>query len=167
MKRAKDEAELAARIIEKGTQPAHVGIRESTGVSGAPGPHAPPERRLRPRYAVGLRITLVGDHNFYLGLSENLSEGGLFVHTQNALPIGTTIRLEFTLPMADDVHTVVGEVRWVRLANAVREDHNNYGAGATAAPQPGMGVQFRELSDATAAAIKKFITIRDPEFYAE
>jgi uncharacterized protein (TIGR02266 family) len=167
MTRAKDEADAAARVIERTTGAAHVAIRESTGQSKAPGPSGGPERRVKPRYAIALQVTLVGGHNFYLGLSENLSEGGLFVQTQNPLAIGTTIRVEFTLPTSGDTFTVVGEVRWVRLPDAVREDHNNYGAADAEAGTPGIGIRFTEMTPETSAAITKFISIRNPEFYTE
>ncbi len=165
MARTKDEADVAERVIDRTTRSAHVTIKESTGTSGAPGA----ERRVKTRFAASLKVTLVGEHNFYVGLSENLSEGGIFVQTQNALPIGTTIRVDFTLPTSGDAFSIVGQVRWVRLPDAVREEHNNYGGGAASgdARKAGMGIQFLAMTPETSSAITKFITIRNPEFYTE
>jgi uncharacterized protein (TIGR02266 family) len=167
MVKSKDEAEVAARVIDRSTGAAQVSIRESTHQSGAPGPSAEADRRRKPRYAVTLSVTLLGDHNFYTGLTENLSEGGLFVHTQSTLPIGTVIRVEFTLPTSSEKLSLVGEVRWTRSPNAVREEHNNYGSVNADAVKPGMGVQFKELTPETVRVITKFISIRNPDFYAE
>ena len=112
-------------------------------------------------------VTLLGDHNFYTGLTENLSEGGLFVHTQSTLPIGTVLRVEFTLPTSSEKLSMVGEVRWIRSPDAVREAHNNYGSAGAGGLKPGMGIQFKELAPESVKAITKFISIRNPDFYAD
>jgi uncharacterized protein (TIGR02266 family) len=156
MIRTKDEAEVTARVVDRTTATAQVLVREAAA-----------ERRGQPRYDVTIKVTLLGDHNFYMGLTENISEGGLFVQTQRLLPMGTTLRMEFSLPTSSEAISAVGEVRWVRSANAVREEHNNFGSGGEDAFKPGMGIQFKELSPETAAAIAEFIQIRKPDFYAE
>lgn len=167
MIKSKDEADVAARVIDRTTESAQVSIRYSTINPAASEPGVERDRRAKPRYGVSLSVTLFGDHNFYIGLSENLSEGGLFVQTQTTLPIGTTIQIEFTLPGSSAAFSVVGEVRWIRSANAVREDYNNFGSGGDEASKPGLGIQFKELTPETAAAITKFIRLRDPDFYTE
>jgi uncharacterized protein (TIGR02266 family) len=164
MVRTHDEAEVAAHVINRTTAAAQVLVEESADAAANAD-----DRRARPRYAVTMSVTLVGDHNFYMGLTENLSEGGLFVQTQRTLPIGTILRVEFTLPTSSTPVSVVGEVRWVRSANAVRKDHDNFGSGGGGdLPfKPGMGIQFSDLSAETERAIAKFITIRNPDFYTD
>jgi uncharacterized protein (TIGR02266 family) len=158
MMRTKDEVEFSARVVDRSTATADVAMREI----------APSEadRRDKPRFAVSIGVTLLGDHNFYMGLTENISEGGIFVQTQRTVPIGTRISVEFSLPTSRDTIRVVGEVRWGRSPNAVRAEHDNFGSGGEEV-KAGIGIQFTEMSDDAAKAIAKFITIRRPDFYAE
>jgi uncharacterized protein (TIGR02266 family) len=156
MIRTKDEAELATRIIDRSTANAQVVVREAKGA----------ERRTSTRYDVTLRVTLLGDHNFYVGLTENLSEGGLFVQTQQVLPVGTALKIDLTLPTSSSPLILIGVVRWVRSPNAVREEHDNFGSGGDEAFKPGMGIQLVELTADATRVIEKFISIRNPDFYA-
>lgn len=158
MVRTRDEAQVATRIIDRSTAAAAVSVRQAASAD---------ERRIKPRYDVCLRVTLLGDHNFYVGLTENLSEGGLFVQTQQTLPVGTSLRLSLTLPTSTAPIELLGEVRWVRSANAVRKEHNNFGSVEEHAFKSGMGIQFQDLSGDAAKAIAKFISIRKPDFYLE
>ncbi len=108
-------------------------------------------RRNQTRHAIALGITLVGENNFYLGMSENLSEGGIFIATEHAVAIGTVVTLELSLPTRAVPLVVVGTVRWARAA-----------AADNAA---GVGVQFAEVSPEDEKAIKEFIGLRPAEFY--
>ncbi|HEX4513894.1 MAG TPA: PilZ domain-containing protein [Polyangiaceae bacterium] len=157
MMRSRDEAEFAKRVIDRSTAVAQVLVRERDEA----------ERRVKPRYDVKLTVTLVGDHNFYVGLTENISEGGLFVQTQRALPIGATLHVEFSLPTSSEKVVVVGVVRWVRSANALAKEHDNFASGDEEAFKPGMGIQFVDMSPVALRAITKFIGIRNPDFYAD
>jgi uncharacterized protein (TIGR02266 family) len=157
MIRSSDEAEFAKRVIDRATAAAQVVVRERDEA----------ERRIKPRYDVKLSVTLVGDHNFYMGLTENISEGGLFVQTQRTLPIGAILHVEFSLPTSGGTIAAVGVVRWVRSANAVAKEHDNFAFGDDDACKPGMGIQFVSLSEAALRAITKFIGIRSPDFYAD
>jgi uncharacterized protein (TIGR02266 family) len=108
-------------------------------------------RRTAKRLVVQLAVGLQSEHNFYQGLSENISEGGLFIATHQLLSIGTTLTLEFGLPGRSEKVTVQGTVRWVR--------------DAAGSHSPGMGVAFTEMDADTLAAVKEFIRLREPEFY--
>src|SRR4051794_6755547 len=46
------------------------------------------DRRRDPRLDLNVAMTMRGPHNFYQGLSENVSEGGVFVATQEEVAIG-------------------------------------------------------------------------------
>jgi uncharacterized protein (TIGR02266 family) len=126
---------------------------------------APPERGDLQRYGAQLRIRLVGNNNFYFGMSENISEGGIFVATHHTLPIGSVLELQFRIPTTDQLLTVEGEVRWVRPANALAKETNDFGAEDNNRMRPGMGIQFKNLGAIARGAIEAFIEMRSPEFY--
>ena len=163
MTRANDEADVAERLVSRATSSAEV-VLKAEREPAVPGQAVKNERRAETRYAINLSVTLVGDHNFYVGFSENLSEGGIFVRTQQVLPIGTRLEVTLTLPTCSTAVRAVGIVRWVRLPDAVREEHNNYGSGDPSS-KPGMGLQFEALDPATADAITRFAKYREPEFF--
>jgi uncharacterized protein (TIGR02266 family) len=105
-----------------------------------------------------------GENNFYSGLSENLSEAGVFIATQHVLPIGTPVVMSFTLPSSDEPITVAGRVRWRRGADANAKEGNCFGDVAGDV-KPGMGVQFCGLDDTAMRAIRRFMKLRSPDFY--
>jgi uncharacterized protein (TIGR02266 family) len=104
---------------------------------------------------IGLRteVHLESDSNFYTGLTNNLSEGGLFVATAELLARGTVLDLEFSLPDGGPPVRLTGVVRWIR------ENHENIEG------PPGMGVQFVELDDRTQARLERFVHMRDTLYY--
>src|SRR6185436_4333866 len=77
------------------------------------------ERRLTRRHDVSVAITMQSDSNFYQGLSENVSEGGVFIATHQDIPLGTVLNLTFFVPTADKAIRVAAEVRWRRRARAL------------------------------------------------
>jgi len=120
---------------------------------GAPRQVAHDPRRSTRRIPLDVDIGFLSDTNFYVGFSEDISEGGLFISTYDFQPMGTRLTVNFTLP---DGHVVSaqGQVRWVR-------EHNP----TAAEMMPGMGVQFEELSADDRTAIHKFLRRRAPLFY--
>jgi uncharacterized protein (TIGR02266 family) len=106
------------------------------------------DARRFPRHAVVLDITLSSDSHFYVGLSENLSEGGIFVATHELREPGTLLDVFFSLPDTTDPIRVLGEVRWVR----------EYSPDGDAAP--GLGVRFISLRKDDAARIQAFLEHR-------
>ena len=54
---------------------------------------APADARAYRRLCLELEVTLESDSNFYMGLTENLSDGGIFVATHAIQPIGTIVAL--------------------------------------------------------------------------
>ena len=111
------------------------------------------QRRKHPRYRVDLDVSLGSDHNFYVGLVENLSAGGVFVATHLLKPVGEVIEFTIHLPDSNDVVAGTGEVRWIR---------EYADSGDT---PPGMGVRFLELSVGSVQAIERFLARREPLFY--
>ncbi len=116
---------------------------------------APPEanQRARPRLSVQVDVSLHTEHNFYAGLTENISEGGLFIATHENLPLGTQMNLSVTLPDHEPFE-VKGEVRWLR-------EYNDF----TSDVSPGIGVAFNDLPGARRKLIEQFIRKRSPLLY--
>src|SRR5579859_5743033 len=163
MSKTTEQNSAAGPLPGGGTLVASVVVRKEPGDAVAA--DWPAERRAKPRFSVALSVTLFGDHNFYTGMTENVSEGGLFIRTQNVLPIGTRVKVEFTLPTAQSPLTIIGVVRWTRSPDAMREEYNNFGSVENASSNPGMGIQFEDVDPKATDAIVKFTRYRKPEFY--
>jgi len=116
---------------------------------------APDSRRVHARRDVELEVTLEGETNFYLGLTENLSAGGLFIATHVVRPIGTKLDVSFKLPNAAEPIKATGTVRWVREYSE------------TSDTSPGIGVRFEHISAEQNGQILQFLAARAPLFYDE
>jgi uncharacterized protein (TIGR02266 family) len=114
---------------------------------------------------LSLAITMRGDNNFYVGLSENISETGVFIATQHVLAIGTPVVLSFTLPSSDEPISVVGTVEWVRGPDAMARAGDNF-ADHFGDAKPGMGVCFTDIEQESMHAIRNFMRFRAPDFFA-
>jgi len=113
-------------------------------------------RRRHQRLAANLRVDLKSEHNFYTGLTRNISEGGLFIATSAVEPLGTEIDLTFTLSPDPEPIEVKGRVRWIRDVNAFSE------------LPLGMGIEFVDLGKDVHERVQAFITRqRDSLFYED
>lgn len=121
---------------------------DRTSEPGAPKLTA--ERRHGPRRKLEVEIGLHSDSHFYVGFAEDLSDGGLFVATYEAVPLSSPVRVVFELPCGTRV-SAPGRVAWVREP---LEGH-----------APGVGVAFEALSDEQREAILAFVRERPPLFY--
>jgi uncharacterized protein (TIGR02266 family) len=110
-------------------------------------------RRAHQRADIEIDISLESETNFYMGLTENLSEGGLFIATHAVRPIGATVEVSFSLPDCEGRIRAKGTVRWVRLF------------GDASDTSPGMGLRFDEISAEGQAEVRKFIEKRPPLFH--
>src|SRR5262249_9518057 len=77
-------------------------------------PEGHTEHRRDPRKEVKVEIGLHGENNFYTGITENISKGGVFVATHEPHEIGAFVELEVTLPGINRPIKTSGKVRWVR-----------------------------------------------------
>ncbi len=111
--------------------------------------------RAAERFDLEVKVDLESDHNFYTGLTQNISSGGLFIATNAIRKIGDRITLKFSLPGTTESVSVETEVRWIRENSALHKVE-----GAT-----GMGVRFVNLSPVAAAAIQKFLEGRESLYY--
>ena len=91
------------------------------------------------------RLAFVNGH-----FAEDLSDGGLFVATYEAVPLNSPVRVVFELPCGTRV-SAPGRVAWVR------EPLDGHA--------PGVGVAFEALSDEQREAILGFVRERPPLFY--
>lgn len=107
------------------------------------------------RYRVELNVSLRSAHNFYQGLAENLSVGGLFIATHTPRPPGELVEFTVSLPDGGESITGTGQVRWVR------EYHENSDTA------PGMGLRFVSISEEAIQRIQRFLDQRDPLFFEE
>jgi uncharacterized protein (TIGR02266 family) len=124
------------------------------------------DRRRHARYALSLAITMQGENNFYTGLSEDISEGGVFIATLHMLPIGTPVVLSFTLPGSDEPLSVLGSVQWARGPDATAGSGDVFGGGREIPGiMPGIGVRFRGIDAATRQTIRDFMQRRRPVFF--
>lgn len=112
--------------------------------------------RAYPRASVTLEISLSSEHNFWSGLTLNVSEGGVFVATHQKVPVGTLLSLSMTLPDGRPPIVALGEVCWTR----------SYG-GDDDIP-PGFGVRFVDVAEADLARVRRFVaSVRDPLYFEE
>jgi len=136
--RAFEESTRAAQIEPMPTEP--------VGKIGA-------ERRASKRVAVAVDVSFHTEHNFFMGLTENLSSGGLFVATYDDVPVGTKLKIKLGLPDQAPIEAS-GVVRWVREYTRFTQD-----------VAPGVGVELIDLSDEAEQAIRSFLAQRDPIYY--
>ncbi len=107
-------------------------------------------RRTFARYAADVEVDFGSEHNFYAGLTENLSVGGLFIATHQFKKVGERVDVTLHLPDGGPESACVAEVRWIREYSETSDS------------PPGMGVRFLEIEDATIERIKQFLAHRDP-----
>lgn len=110
------------------------------------------ERREDPREEITVEVGLEGENRFYTGRTGDLSGGGLFVASDEPLPVDTLLVLSFVLPDGYRVRAAAS-VAWVR---APRYRPHELPAG--------MGVRFDDLSDEDRHAIEHFLE-RRPAFH--
>jgi hypothetical protein len=112
----------------------------------------PKSRPLPARVEVG--VSLVSEHNFYVGPTRRIDSGGVFIATALPPPVGT--RLQVRLGLADGRKIdLEGEVAFLREKNA------------TTGRQPtGCGVKLLGLPGWASDAIDRFVMARQPIVYA-
>ncbi len=93
------------------------------------------ERREHERFPTELSVDVKTGENFLFAYITNISEMGIFVRSDDPLPIGTEVSLSFTGPDGARNVKVDGTVVWI---NPVRPTGDN--------PNPGMGVRFAGLT---------------------
>jgi len=91
--------------------------------------HKGEERRQHPRVKLQIEVSYQKMDAYLHRFTDNISEGGCFIETDDVLPPRTEIPLEFSFPNHADPLVIMGEVVWV-----VEGTHS------------GMGIQYKEIS---------------------
>jgi len=108
----------------------------------------PPSQRRSARRSCEIELEFTEESHFYAGLTQDISQGGVFIATYKLLPIGRRLMLNFDLP--DGTHiNANGEVRWLRDT-------------ASPSARPGMGIAFLDLPEESERAIAEFCKERPP-----
>lgn len=113
-----------------------------------------PSGRRMNRFPIKVEVSYTSAHNFFTGVIENVSSGGLFVATDQPGPIGEEYEVSFTVPGVNKSCEAVCQVRWTREAVSGREE-------------AGMGLRFVKLDAVARAAIELFLRHREPILYTE
>ena len=114
----------------------------------------PAERRTAPRIELEIEVGLETEHNFYTGLTQDISSGGIFVATGLVYRVGDRVTVRFTLPGRTEPIVTDAEVRWVRDLRFTRSD----------SPE-GVGLRFISLAPEAKTAIASFLERRDSLYY--
>jgi uncharacterized protein (TIGR02266 family) len=94
-----------------------------------------------------MSIHVLGERGLTAGFTGNISEGGVFVETDEPLPLGSAVDLQLALPDGGSFIEARGEVRW-RWARDRSIDRDGH---------PGMGVGFTSIADGDRARIARFV----------
>ncbi|HET6923917.1 MAG TPA: PilZ domain-containing protein [Anaeromyxobacteraceae bacterium] len=110
-------------------------------------------RKRPPATRVEVNVSLVSEHNFYVGSTRHIDSGGVFIATMMPPAVGT--RLQVRLGLADGRKIDLdGEVAFVRAKSA------------TTGRQPsGCGVRLFGLPGWSVDAVEKFFLARQPILY--
>jgi uncharacterized protein (TIGR02266 family) len=109
------------------------------------------ERRRRGRLGCEFEVEFLDDTHLIAGLTQDISEGGVFVATYQKLPLGTKVTLGLELPGGRV--EVRGEVRWARPELEGSDQ------------RPGFGVAFTELTPEALAALRQFCLSHPAHYY--
>ena len=105
----------------------------SAGAGGA-------ERRRSARMPIEMWVEDLTDGGIVYRRAGNLSKGGLYLDQTIPLPIGSKVKLRFTLPEDTISVTVTGQIVSINSRERL-----------------GMGIKFLDLDDAMSARIESFI----------
>jgi uncharacterized protein (TIGR02266 family) len=111
-----------------------------------------PELRHELRFTAHVEVDFESESHFYTGLSENLSEGGIFIATFSPRPVGTEMDVTLKLPHQTEPIRTRGTVRWIREFS----DSSDV--------QPGMGLKIA-LRERDLPAVRRFLSTRPPLFF--
>ena len=105
----------------------------------------PPAKRKWPRLHHELMVTLATEnHGSFSGWSTSVSQGGCFVNTNVAAPVGDVVQVLLQLP---------GETECKLQARVVWSQPSGPGVD-----EPGMGVEFLDADDTTRARLGRIVS---------
>ena len=100
------------------------------------------EHRVSPRIQLSAQVTVRSETNFFVGFSENISEGGMFISTKCPPDVGDRIELVVDIGEGETM-VIEGEVRWHRTTDDFQV--------------LGCGVQFVDLTPWARAALESMM----------
>lgn len=102
------------------------------------------DERTVPRTSLRVEIDVYSAHNFWSGLTMNVSEGGVFVATHWHMQPGTMVIVDMNIPGESEPLIALAEVRWSRAFSSSSDN------------PPGIGLQFVHICDDALAKIRRF-----------
>ncbi len=110
------------------------------------------ERRKTTRMKLHAKVTVQSESNFFMGFTENISEGGIFVSSLSPPALGERVELSVAVEDSEPI-SVSGVVRW----------HRQGPDGATS----GCGVEFGDISDDLRRQVEALLIglEKEPLFY--
>jgi type IV pilus assembly protein PilZ len=105
---------------------------------------------------VKVEVGLQTESNFYTGLTQDLSGGGVFVATHQIREVGDRIKVFLNLPGQKETFEILTEVRWVRSTYF-----------SQSVEDPGMGLRFLQMSPQAKQAVSDFLSKRESLFFDE
>lgn len=109
-----------------------------------------------PRVRVQVAIDGNSEHNFWSGLTMDVSEGGgVFIATSKLFTVGTMLIVDMDIPGQEEPLMAVAKVSWSRLFTNDPD-----------AP-PGLGLQFVHISSDALSSIRRFSDVREPMLFEE
>lgn len=108
------------------------------------------DRRADPRADVELEISYRTAQEFNAAYTKNISGGGIFIKTQQPLPLNKEVQVRFTLPGVSHIFEATGLVVWT-----------NPHPSRSSFP-PGMGIKFANLDPESRKIIAGFVKQRLP-----
>jgi uncharacterized protein (TIGR02266 family) len=107
----------------------------------SPTPPRTNKRRFR-RRAVRVLVDFHGGAGIRYEYATTLGAGGLFIATEELLPVGSPLKLRLRLPGGEAIHEIEARVAW----------HQEAAAGEPGIRAPGMGIEFVDAVAASALA---------------
>lgn len=107
------------------------------------------DRRAFKRAHLSLHVTLAGENGLYAGITNDISQGGVFVELQFVPAIGTEVELQIDLNDGGELLSVYGRVQWRRVRGPGIEGTQ------------GIGVSFGDLSEQDLERLQVLLQERD------
>jgi uncharacterized protein (TIGR02266 family) len=118
-------------------------------------PSSASDRRDGSRRRFEVAVGVATDHRLFVGLVSNISAGGLFIATEEALKKGDRVEVRFSIPGSPHAFDKHATVCWTRPLDGTGEGMTRSGAG----------VQFDDLSDEEQRLLNAFLEHCEPIFY--
>lgn len=133
----------------------HLASAQHSGINGH-GARPPEQRHDSRRLAYDVQVGVATRHRLFVGLTSNISSGGLFVATDEPLARGDQIEVRFRIPGSEHVFQKRAEVAWIRPFDEGQSDSHQ---------QAGAGVRLLDLSEDEKRMLNAFLDVHEPLFF--